>query len=207
MYRPRQYAVDAKGELCRAIRAFPFATIAVAVGGRVEFAYAPIVLDENNVAVGRMRFHLARANPVANLLDGNELLLSFRGPDGYVSPDWYASEAMVPTWNYIAVEARGRAARLKESQLRALLADLSAQEEAKLATKTPWTLDKIPVPRLQALVGAIVGFSVRLESLDGKFKLSQEKEGADFDGAVHDLEARGDASASAVASAMRRAKR
>lgn len=118
MYRPRQYVVDAKDELCRTIRAFPFATIAVAVGGRVELAYAPIVLDETNVAVGRMRFHLARANHVANLLDGNELVLSFRGPDGYVSPDWYASEAMVPTWNYIAVEARGRVARLEESQLR-----------------------------------------------------------------------------------------
>lgn len=206
MYRPPHYAVDDVSLLHKTIRSFPFATIAHIAGGNVEFAYAPVVVDEKDGPLGAVRFHLARANPLAQAAD-DKLFLSFRGPDAYVSPDWYRSEGLVPTWNYVAIEGQGIAHRLDDEGLRALLIDLSAQEEAKLAPKVPWTMDKVPIERQAGLMRAIVGFSLRFNALEGKFKLSQDKPAQDVEGALRGLEERGDGGSHAVADAMQSIRR
>ena len=204
MYRPRAFAIDDLLALHAVIRERVFATLAIAHGGHIEFAYAPVVL-ESGEGLGTIRFHLAKPNPVAALADGARLSVSFVGPDAYVSPDWYETRTLVPTWNYIAVEGMGTARRLDRSGLLALLTDLSAQEEEKLRPKTPWTMDKVPEARRDALLNAIDGFSLAFETLEGKFKLSQDKSAADFAGALGGLDARGDPPAKAVAAAMRAA--
>lgn len=203
MYRPSAYVVDDITVLHAAVRRRRFATIAAVADGAIAFAYAPVALDSEWPPNGRLRFHLARANPLAEA--GRwKAKLSFLGPDTYISPDWYQTHALVPTWNYIAVEADGVAEELSESDLRLLLADLSAAEERELIPKQPWTLGKIPEARIDALLKGIRGFAVPIEMLKGKFKLSQDKNAADFAGAVAGLEARGDAASLAVAHEMRR---
>ncbi|HSZ74726.1 MAG TPA: FMN-binding negative transcriptional regulator [Rhizomicrobium sp.] len=203
MYRPHAFAVDDIATLHAFIRANAFATVAVAHEGEVHFAYAPIVLDEK----GTLRFHLARNNPAAMHADGTKLSFSFMGPHTYISPDWYESTAMVPTWNYIAVEGQGVARKLDATALRQLLIDLSAAQEKFLLPKQPWTLDTVPEARVAALVNAIDGFEVALENLEGKFKLSQDKKPEDFAGVLSCLEARGDAAGAAIAREMRKLKR
>ncbi len=204
MYRPRAYAVDDLEILHATARTRRFATIAATVNGAVQFAYAPIVLDVGNTPRGRVRFHLARSNPLA-VLDDAPVRLSFLGPDAYISPDWYRTPSLVPTWNYIAVEASGTVRKLGEDALRQLLIDLAAAEEKRLAPKPAWTLDKVPAQRLATLVGGICGFETVLDTLEGKFKLSQDKNEADLAGAIAGLESRGDPASLAVADAMRRA--
>jgi len=199
MYRPQAFAVDDRTTLRAFVRAHPFAIVALAKGGAVEIAYAPVVLDGDGA-----RFHLAAANPVAQAADGARLKLSFLGAHAYVSPDWYETAGMVPTWNYSAVEAEGIARRLTGDALVRLLADLSAAEEAHLAPKAPWTLDKVPSDRRERLLSAIVGFALDFETLEGKFKLSQNAKAEDAAGAMRGLEARGDAASLAVAANMRR---
>lgn len=191
MYRPAAYVQDDLAILHDIIRERSFATIAAVANGVLHFAYAPVVLDEYPGSRGVVRFHLARANPLATLNDA-PVRLSFLGPDSYVSPDWYETKGLVPTWNYIAIEAAGQMKRLDESGLRQLLVDLSAAEEEKLRPKQPWTIDKIPPEKLAGLLNAIVGFSVVLETLEGKFKLSQDKRREDFEGVVSHLEELGD---------------
>lgn len=202
MYRPAQYVADDPARLQKFVASYPFATIACATDDAVSFAYAPVLIEATEGALGSIRFHLARANPIAAMTEGL-LSFSFRGPDAYISPDWYETPALVPTWNYIAVEATGRAVPLSEEAWKDLLIALSASQERALAPKKPWTLDKIPNERLTQLVGAIVGFSVRLETLRGKFKLSQEKSARDASGAIAGLEKRNDAGSLAIARAMR----
>ena len=202
MHRPKAFAVDDVAALHRFIREQPFGTIAVALDGAVVFAYAPVVLDAGN-ALGSVRFHLAANNPLAGVQEGTRMHISFAGPNAYVSPDWYASHGLVPTWNYIAVEGEGYARFLNAEELRALLTDLSAEQEAKLSPKTPWTVDKVPPDRLAALTSAIVGISVLFEKLEGKFKLSQDKSPQDIAGVMAGLEGRGGAADVAVAKAMR----
>ena len=202
MYRPSAFAVDDAATLHAFIRRRPFATIGVVVESRVLLAYAPIVLDAGGT-FGAARFHLAKNNPVAAVADGTPMQISFIGPDAYVSPDWYASDGLVPTWNYMAVEGEGWARLLPEADLRMLLVDLSGAQEKQLSPKKPWTVDKLPADRLAALANAVVGFSVVFEKLEGKFKLSQDKSPEDRAGVIAGLEARNDAASAAVADAMR----
>jgi transcriptional regulator len=206
MYRPPAYAIDDVAVLNLVMRERAFATIAAVVGERVQFAYAPIVVDRHPEPLGTARFHLARANPLAEL-DGDEIRLSFLAADAYVSPDWYQTNGFVPTWNYIAIEGAGRPQRLDEHGLRTLLGDVTANAENKLRPKAPWTLDKLPEERIAKLLSAIRGFAVPLQSLEGKFKLSQDKKAADIAGAIAGLEHRGDPASLALARAMRETNR
>jgi transcriptional regulator len=202
MYRPRAYVVDDIPVLHDIIRKRSFAMIATVMDGGVAFAYAPVVLSNDPRPLGTLRYHLAHANPLA-ALHGAKVRVSFLGPDAYVSPDWYGAEGFVPTWNYIAIEASGGVERLDEVEFRTLLDDLSAQHEARLLPKTPWTLDKLPGQKIKQLMNAIVGFRVRLDTLEGKFKLSQDKKPEAFAGVVAVLEKSEDATDRAVADAMR----
>ena len=203
MYRPHAFAVDDVSVLHAVMRARVFATIAAAVDGAVVFAYAPVLLDAANGALGAIRYHLAVGNPLARLEDGAHVQVSILASDAYVSPDWYETIVTVPTWNYIAVEGEGKVRRSTREELRQLVIDLSAQEEGKLLPKPPWKLDKVPEVRVEALLNGIVGFSMPFTSLEGKFKLSQDKPPQDFAGVIAGLEARGDAASAAVAKAMR----
>jgi transcriptional regulator len=201
MYRPGPYVQDDVKVLHDIIRERSFCLVAAVVDGAPQFAYAPVVVDDDG-ARGRVRFHLARANPLAKL-DSAKVRLSFLGPDTYVSPDWYNTEGLVPTWNYVAVEGAGVAQQLDKTALRQLLVDLSAVHEERLRPKKPWTIDKVPESKMDALLNAIVGFSVSFETLEGKFKLSQDKKPEDFDGVVDALKTSRDAGAQAVAAAMK----
>ena len=201
MYRPGVFAIDEPAVLRDVMRRRVLATIAATVRGRIAFAYAPLVADE-----GGVRFHLARANPLAALEDGARISVSMVAADAYVSPDWYRTTVTVPTWNYIAVEAEGPVSRLSAENLRTLVLELSAQEEAKLAPKPPWLIDKVPEARVDALLTGIVGFAMSFERLEGKFKLSQDKSPEDIAGVIEALEARGDAASLAVAKEMRKVR-
>jgi transcriptional regulator len=173
------------------------------VDGALQFAYAPVILDAQNGPRGAVCFHLAIGNPLAKLADGARVAMSVIAADAYVSPDWYRKTVTVPTWNYIAVEGEGALRRTSHEQLRQLVIDLSAQEEAKLLPKQPWLLDKLPGARVEALLNGVVGFSLPFERLQGKFKLSQDKTADDVAGVIAELETRGDAASVAVAKAMR----
>ncbi len=201
MYRPRAFAVDDVALLRKFIRERTFATVALAVNGRVLFAYTPAVLDGDGL--GCLRFHLAKANPVCAAADGADLNISFLGGDAYISPDWYATQGRVPTWNYMAVEACGRARKLSREGLHKLLVDISADQENRLLPKPPWLIGKVGKSKLEGLLNAIEGFEVVLEKLEGKFKLSQNVGPADINGAIAGLEARGDARSAAIADAMK----
>jgi len=207
MYRPSAFAVDDVAILHGIIRERVFATIAAIRDGAIAFAHAPVVVDPANGPHGGIRFHLALRNPLAALEDGDRVWMSLQGPDAYVSPDWYKTIVTVPTWNYIAVEGEGAVRRLSRDELRALLVDLSATEEAKLLPKKPWTIDKVPEARTEALMNIIVGFSLPFERFEGKFKLSQDKSSEDIDGVIAGLDACGDAASLAVARAMRKGTR
>jgi transcriptional regulator len=207
MYRPSAFVVDDIAILHDVIRNRVFVTLAAAVNGRAQFAYAPVVLDAQEGPRGTIHFHLAAANPLAMLSSGAQVAMSLIAADAYISPDWYRKTLTVPTWNYIAVEGEGALRRSTRAELRQLVIDLSAQEEAKLLPKPPWLLGKLADTRVEGLLNGITGFSVSFERLQGKFKLSQDKATEDITGVIAELETRGDAASVAVAKAMRNGTR
>ena len=124
---------------------------------------------------GRIAFHIARGNGIARHLDSATALLVVNGPDGYVSPDWYGTENQVPTWNYVAAEFEGPVKMLDEAALLAQIDALSAQHEAQLAPKAPWTRDKVDPAMISKMLSGIRGFEMRVTAWRGTAKLGQNK--------------------------------
>ena len=162
----------------------PFVTLAAAPQGRLRVANAPVVV--RRLASGlALDFHVSRGNALAAAIaDGFRAVAVSLAADAYVSPDWYQSADQVPTWNYVSVEAEGPVAALDDAGLVTLLDDLSAQEEARLAPKPPWTRAKMSPGRFEAMTRAIVGARMTVERLEGTTKLSQNKGEADRAGVI-----------------------
>ncbi|KPF93306.1 negative transcriptional regulator [Novosphingobium sp. AAP83] len=160
-------------------------------------AHAPLL----STGDGAVQFHLARGNALAKHIDGMTALALINGPDGYVSPRWYADQAQVPTWNYVALELEGRVRRMDQDGLHALLENLSAANEARITEGKPWTMDKIPPDDLRRMMAAIVGFEMEVQAWRPTFKLSQNKPADERARVAAGLEAQG---SPAIAELMRK---
>lgn len=187
MHPAPSFRIQDRAVLLDFLRAHPFVTIAASVGGRPFVAQTPIVIRDLDGEVA-LDFHLSRGNVLTpHLTQGFRAVVLATGLDAYISPDWYESADQVPTWNYQSVEAEGSVAPLYETELTALLDDLSAQEEARLLPKTPWTRDKMKSGKFEAMLRGIQGGRLFVERLEGAFKLSQNKADADRLGAAKGL--------------------
>jgi transcriptional regulator len=125
----------------------------------------------------------------------------FQGAHAYVSPTWYAG-AGVPTWNYTAVHVYGKVRVIHEAEwLREKVERLSAQYEGSGATA--W-IPTYPAKMLEA----IVGFEISIDSLQAKYKLSQNRSAADQHHVIQALQASSGENERGVAALMlRRAKK
>ncbi|HEY8572633.1 FMN-binding negative transcriptional regulator [Phenylobacterium sp.] len=181
------FRVEDEATLLAQLERQPLCTVAAAPDGRVRIAHAPVIARrlEGRLALD---FHLSRKNALtAFVADGFRATLVSLGPDAYVSPDWYEAADQVPTWNYVTVEVEGACVGLDDTGLVALLDALSAQEEAKLLPKPPWTRAKMTPGRFEAMTRAIMGVRLTVERLEGTFKLSQNKGDADRAAVVRGL--------------------
>jgi len=186
MHPDRRFAWHDEEAMLAFIAERAFCTIFTAQGDSAAVFHVPVVVGPRS-----LRFHVSRANRGAASLDSARLLLSCSGPDAYVSPDWYGTADQVPTWNYVAVEAEGQATRLDEPELAQLLDHLGAIHEARLAPKPAWTRAKMSPGRFEAMLKAIVGYELRVDSLRGTRKLGQNKSANEIAGAIGGLEEAG----------------
>lgn len=205
MYIPGHFAMTDTERLHRVIRENPLGMLVTQGPAGLDANHLPFELDPAQGPHGLLSAHVARANPVwQEVADGNPVLVVFRGPAGYVSPSWYPSKhehhRQVPTWNYEVVHAHGSiVVRDDERFLRGLVARLTRTHEA--AEPRPWKMGDAPADYIDTMLRAIVGIEVRITRLEGKAKLSQNKDARDREGAIEALEARGHAG---LAQAMRR---
>lgn len=140
---------------------------------------------------GAVQFHLARGNALTKHLNGATALAVVNGPDGYVSPRWYADETQVPTWNYVTVELEGRVRRIDSEGLLGQVTALSDKHEARIAEGKPWTMDKLPEAKKRGFLNAIVGFELEVQVWRETMKLSQNKPADERERVTSGLEAAG----------------
>ena len=160
-----------------------FGTLAVNAEQGPLLSHIPFIVNGDGTEA---RLHLVRSNPIARL-DPGPAVIAVQGPDGYVSPDWYGIPDQVPTWNYVAVHLRGRLEPLPSDSLRGLLDDLSARFESMLAPKPAWTADKMTPDVLERMMRSILPFRLVIESIDGTWKLGQNKGDAARIGAAEQI--------------------
>ncbi|MFH1299975.1 MAG: FMN-binding negative transcriptional regulator [Planctomycetota bacterium] len=172
MYVPTSFAETDLKVLHDFIEQHSFATL---VTDRHEEPYAthlPVLLDRSQGKYGRLMGHFAKANPQSETASLQKVLTIFHGPHAYISPTWYESPNTVPTWNYQAVHVYGRYSVINDpGELKNVIEQTVRFYEA--AQPTPWTMQNADPGFIDQLLQAIVGFTIEIERIEGKFKLSQ----------------------------------
>jgi transcriptional regulator len=171
MHPNRKFHIADREEMAALVRAEGFGTVTVATETGLRAVHVPLLLDGE-----RLLFHVAKGNAVhAALLARAEVLAVINGPHAYISPDWYGLDGRVPTWNYVAVELNGRAARLDDAALLRLLDALSAEHESRLVPKRPWTRVAMAPGLFEGLLKRITGFALEIREWRGTAKIDQDK--------------------------------
>jgi len=205
MHLPDHFRVEDVAEMHALMRGRPFAALVSAGPSGLYGSHLPTVLKDEGPN-GVIECHLARANPHwKDLAAGGEAMMIFQGPEGYITPNWYTTKAQtgkaVPTWNYAIVHAYGRPEVMKDKEwLLRHVSELSDQQERTEAH--PWKVSDAPESYVDVMLRGIVGFRFAITRLEGKWKMSQNREPQDRVGVVGGLKARATGDDLAIADAI-----
>jgi transcriptional regulator len=188
MYQQQAFRESRAEALADLILNYPFATLVYGANGDVQADAVPLIPAAN----GHLRGHISRGHPLVDA-DDSRVLVIFRGPDAYISPNWYPSKhetgREVPTWNYAMVQMHGRVRVVHEREwLLDLVRDLTDRHEAELPQ--PWQVDDAPPEHVQKMLNAIAGLDIEVERVEGKFKLNQNHPARNRAGVVDGLRQR-----------------
>ncbi len=188
MYNPAHFTVTDETQLYALIERSPLGTLVTHSDG-LDANHLPFELDR---AARRLRAHCARANPVWRQARDAEALVIFHGEQHYISPNWYPGMAdthrRVPTWNYEVVHVHGTM-RIRDDvdYLRSVVSQLTQTHETQ--EPRPWSLHDAPGDYIDANLRAIVGIEIDIVRIVGKFKLGQNLDPRDREGAASALAA------------------
>ncbi|MCV3240488.1 FMN-binding negative transcriptional regulator [Mesorhizobium sp. ZC-5] len=209
MYQPPHFVETRLDVLHALIRAHPLGLL-VSNGTDGPIANPlPFLLDADAGPHGRLRAHLAKANPQWRTISENTeipVLVVFQGAESYVTPSWYQTKRetgkVVPTWNYAVVQVRGRARIVDDKEwLAGQITELTATHEAPRAE--PWQVTDAPAPFIEAQIKGIIGLEIEIIEISGKWKVSQNRPIADRVGVANGLQAGGDTPAAEMAHLVR----
>jgi len=188
MYQPEHFKEERPEVLHELIRSHPFGLLISNSADGLLANGLPFLLDaERNI----LKAHFARANPHWRGLDGQQVLIVFQGPQAYISPSLYATKKdtgkVVPTWNYVMVQVRGLAKVHDDVEwLASQVTALTNTHEMK--RKEPWAVSDAPESYIQSQLRGIVGVEIEITSINGKWKMSQNRPEADKRGVADGLE-------------------
>ncbi|KRC24412.1 FMN-binding negative transcriptional regulator [Acidovorax sp. Root217] len=174
--------------------AYPLATlVTTSAAGASDVHLLPLELHTPDGAVACLRGHVVRSHSLRQQMgEGDSLIALFQGPNAYISPRWYVngqrSARLAPSWNYVAVQVRGRL-RWVEDDPEWVLAHLTALTAAQEASRVePWSLDMAAPDYVEGAARHLVGFEIEITALEGKRFLSQQRTEADRRSLVEHLE-------------------
>ncbi len=178
LYIPKAHLVEDRTFLHDFIDEYSFADL-ITSAPTLRVTHIPVLLDRTAGRYGKILGHISRQNPQSRTFDGRHTgVVVFRGPHGYISPAWYAGKNGVPTWNFAVVHARGRLSEIADrTTLRSLLTRLIDKFERY--EDSTYDFARLPDDDILSLMAGLVGFEVEIESLEGKFKLGQDRSAAD----------------------------
>jgi transcriptional regulator len=188
MFTPRHFAEADVAGLDALVARDPFATLVTVRDGAPSVTHLPVLYARDGDAV-ELRGHWSRANP--QWRDGAARALAIvHGPHAYVSPSWYpdkAAAARVPTWNYAVAHLHGALDVIDDAAFVAqVVADLSTRHESAIGGD--WRYEPDNAGHVVQLKG-IVGFRLRVDAIELKFKLNQNHPAANVRGAAAALAA------------------
>ena len=141
-------------------------------------AHTPLLRTGAEGSLDRVQFHLSRGNTLTKHLDGATALVTVQGPDGYISPRWYADRDTVPTWDYVAVELEGPVRQMSSEELGYFLYHVIKRHEGRLGGEQ-WQADEASEDTWQRQFRGIVGFELQVAECRPTLKLSQKRNSAE----------------------------
>ncbi|HEY3076606.1 MAG TPA: FMN-binding negative transcriptional regulator [Burkholderiales bacterium] len=171
MYSPPYNRLEDRAELLAFMRQNNFPVLVTGTGGALRASHLPSMLHEEGERLV-LDMHMARANRQWHEFKGEEVLVIFTGPHGYISPRWYEDTERVPTWNYTAVHAYG-VPQLVEDKA----AKHASQRRLVAAMDPEWLpkFDALPAAYVERMLGGIVNFTIPVARLETRWKLSQNR--------------------------------
>lgn len=170
-------------------------TLVVAGPEGLDATFLPWILDRGPLGAAVLRGHVAKANPIASTVSRGPVtaLAVFDLTDGYVSPSWYPSKVehqrVVPTWNYVSVHLYGEASAVHDREWLMQLVDVLT-ERHEAGSEDPWHVTDAPPDFVEKQLEAVVGIRLRIDRVEAKAKLSQNRPAADIEGVMAGLEHR-----------------
>lgn len=150
-----------------------FGTLAVNGDDGPLTCHIPFLLREDGTSA---ELHLVRSNPIARLPElPVPCVITTLGPDSYISPDWYGVIDQVPTWNYVSVRLRGMLRPMPDEDMHAVLDRLTEHFETLLLPKPPWLTSKMTDGVMEKMMRMILPFRMEVTSIEGTWKLNQNK--------------------------------
>lgn len=202
MYNPPAFQVDDLKTLWSFIDQNSFGLFVSRTREGMSASHLPFLLERNIGEKGRLVGHLARANPQWQDVEDAQVLVVFSGPHAYISPSWYAAVNVVPTWNYVAVHVTGKVRWLHDpDELLPIVRQTVDHYES--GERNPWSLDSAEPDFIENLCRAIVGFTIDIDTIEGKWKLSQNHDRQRRERVIGQLEGRSGENSARIASLMR----
>jgi transcriptional regulator len=196
MYVPKHFQNQNTGEIQDFIRHNSFG-ILISKSDRLIATHIPMELSEDGT---KLAGHISKANPQwKSFNDRDEVMAIFNGPHAYVSSSWYDHEN-VPTWNYIAAHVYGTISIIEGEPLRLALKTMMQRYEQH--EKKPLALEDLSTEYLDRAVKGVVGFEIKIHSIEAAYKLSQNRDAKNHEKIVHELQQRKDHQSNDVAKAM-----
>ena len=172
MYIPKSFEETDLERLHQFIKNNSFATLISQTNNEPFASHLPLLLNRTAGSQGTLIGHMAQANPQWQQAKGQNVLTIFQGPHAYISPTWYNTVNVVPTWNYVAVHVYGTF-KLKTNRSCLLKIVQQYVDFYEADMPQPWKLDRAEPDFVDGLLDAIVGFEIVIDRIEGKSKLSQ----------------------------------
>lgn len=191
MYRPPHFREERPDVLREIARTYPLATLVTYGASGLTANLVPFILTVDQCGRDVLRAHVVKGNEqIADLREGAETLVIFKGPQAYITPAWYPTKRehgkVVPTWNYIVVQMWGRPQVIEETQwLLAQISDLTAAQEQ--GRSEPWSVGDAPAEFLASQIKGIIGLEIPIDRIEGKWKVSQNQPAINRAGVVAGL--------------------
>jgi transcriptional regulator len=203
MYIPKYFEITNREEMNEIIHSYGFATLYSSHQGRPYATQLPLLLNEDgNELIG----HFAKGNKQWTDIVGQQVLIVFQGPHCYISPSWYETQDTVPTWNYVTVHVNGEVELMSDGDTRLMesMKNLTIKYEEPTSG---YSLDNVEDTYIESLSKGVVGFSIRIDEIQGKAKLSQNHSQERIERVIDSLKKTGKANEQAISICMEKTLR
>lgn len=183
MRRTPHFLMTDPDEVRRLIREHPWATIVSTTADGLVASHYPFLLEEpapdDDPAAITLVSHVGRPDERLHGLGGAEVMIIVQGPHGYVSPGWYDTGDVIPTWNHVTAHLWGTPELLGDEENLRVLGEIVDHFEARMPEPASLGLetghDRADAGYVHRQARGTVGIRVRVTRFDARAKLSQNK--------------------------------